>query len=262
MLFSIITVTYNSSKYLAETMNSVLTQDFADFEYIIVDGGSTDGTLEIIKEFAAQNGCIRWMSEPDNGISDAFNKGIALATGDVIGILNSDDTYSEGALSAVATVFTNDQSCDVVHGDMLRFQGDTSLYRLKPATVDDRIWHDMPINHPATFVRRDTYKKVGLFDTKLKVAMDYELMLRIYIADCRFCYLEQILANMRYGGTSDERFMDARREVYAVSVKAGYSHWKAAGWFVIKAGMNIIKNLLRKFGLYGIMRLYPKFRRN
>lgn len=261
MRFSIITVTYNSKIYLAETIRSVLTQDYTDFEYIIVDGGSSDGTLEIIKSLAAADDRIRWVSEPDDGISDAFNKGLKLASGDIVGIINSDDTYSAGALSAVAAAFAADPACDVVHGDMLRFQGETPLFRLKPTPIDDRIWHDMPVNHPATFVRRQVYGQIGLFDPRLTVAMDYELVLRLYRAGCRFCYLEQVLANMRYGGASDARFLAARREVFAVTVATGYPRWKAVMWFCVKAGMNITKNLLRKTGLHGLIRLHPKFKK-
>jgi glycosyltransferase involved in cell wall biosynthesis len=262
MRFSIITVTYNSRAFLVETIQSVLSQGFEDFEYIVIDGGSSDGTKDIIRSFAAADSRIRWISEPDEGISDAFNKGIRMAGGDIIGILNSDDTYTAGALASVAAVFDADPTCDVVHGDMLRFQGDTPLFRLKPAPVDERVWHDMPVNHPATFVCRRAYDQVGLFDTRLKVAMDYDLVLRLYRAGCRFCYIERVLANMRYGGASDERFLAARREVFTITVAAGYSCWRAGGWFFIKAGMNITKNVLRKLGLHGLIRLHPKFRKN
>ncbi len=102
MNFSIITVTFNSKRYLEETIRSVLTQAFVDLEYILVDGGSTDGTLDIIRDHAAKDRRIRWISEPDEGIADAFNKGIALASGEIVGIINSDDTYAPGALRAVA----------------------------------------------------------------------------------------------------------------------------------------------------------------
>ncbi len=262
MRFSIITVTYNSKTFLTETIPSVLSQDFGDLEYIFIDGGSSDATLDIIRSFAAADRRIRWISEADEGISDAFNKGLRMACGDIIGILNSDDTYAAGALAAVAAFFDADPLCDVVHGDMLRFQGDVPLFRLKPAPVDERVWYDMPVNHPATFVRRRAYDQVGLFDTRLKVAMDYDLVLRLYRAGCRFRYIDKVLANMRYGGASDERFLAARREVFAVTVAAGYPRWRAGGWFVIKAGMNVTKNVLRKLGLHRLMRLHPKFRKN
>ena len=260
MTFSVITVTYNSGKHLEETMSSVLGQEFDDLEYILVDGGSTDTTLDIIRRHAVRDDRVRWVSEPDEGIADAFNKGITMAHGDIVGILNSDDTYAPGALAAVAAAFAAHPSCDVVHGDMLRFQGHTPLFRLKPGPVDGHIWHDMPLNHPATFVRHQVYDRLGLFDKQLRVAMDYELVLRLFRAGCRFHYLERVLASMRYGGASDERFLAARREVYAVTVAAGYPRWRAAGWFVVKLGMNIAKNLLRRLGLKRLILLHPKFR--
>jgi glycosyltransferase involved in cell wall biosynthesis len=258
--FSIVTVTFNSACYIDECMKSVLGQDYRDLEYILVDGGSTDGTLETIRRHAACDDRIRWISEPDEGISDAFNKGIRLATGEMIGIINSDDRYAAGALRAVAETFSVHPACDVFHGDILRFEGESPLFRLKPAPVDARIWHEMPLNHPATFVTKRAYARVGLFDARLKFAMDYDLVLRLYLAGCRFCYLDRVLADMRYGGVSDARHIAARREVYAVTVQAGYPRWKASAWFLYRVGMTSVKNLLRRLGLLGLIRLHPRFR--
>lgn len=262
MRFSVITVTYNSSKFLTETIRNVLSQDYRDFEYIFIDGGSTDGTLEIIKGFAAEDDRIRWISEPDDGISDAFNKGLALATGDIVGIINSDDTYSPGALATVAQAYQSDPDSDVFYGNMIRFQGETPLFMLKPGKAGENIWYEMPLNHPSTFVTRRAYMLVGGFNTRMRVAMDYELVLRLYRAGCRFRYIDRVLANMRYGGASDTRFLAARREVFAATVDVGYPLWRAAFWFVFKTGMNITKNLLRKLGLHGLIRLHPKFKKH
>lgn len=259
MKFSIVTVTYNSDVYLAQALDSVLGQEEVELELLVVDGGSTDGTIDVIRRRAEADPRVRWVSEPDEGISDAFNKGIRMAGGEIVGILNSDDVYFSGALRAVAEAFSAHPESDVVHGDMLRFQGERKLFLLKPAPVDDRIWHDMPVNHPATFVRRSAYERVGLFDTGLKVAMDYELVLRLYCAGCRFHYLKRTLAGMRYGGASDERFLAARREVFRVTVAAGYPRWRAAGWFLLKTCQNMTKNLLRRTGLTRLLMLHPKF---
>lgn len=258
--FSIITVTFNSARYLYETMASVLAQDFPDLEYILVDGGSTDGTLDIIKEHAARDGRIRWLTEPDEGIADAFNKGLELATGEVVGIINSDDTYRPGALRAVAETFAAQPDCDVFHGDMLRFQGGRPLFLLKPSDVERHIWHEMPLNHPATFVTLRAYRKVGGFDTGLKVAMDYDLVLRLFRAGCRFCYIDRMLANMRYGGASDAGFMSGLREVREVSIKARYPYWKAYFWFSWRVIKVSLKNILRRMGLFRFMRIHPRFR--
>jgi glycosyltransferase involved in cell wall biosynthesis len=261
MTFSIVTVTFNSERYLEETIESVLSQDFGDFEYLIIDGGSTDRTLDIIRRHAAKDSRLSWISEPDRGISDAFNKGIARAKGEIVGILNSDDTYAPWALRAVAEAYAARPECDVFHGDMLRFQGDTPLFLLKAGRVGENIWHGMSLNHPATFVTRRAYEKVGLFDPELKVAMDYDLALRLYTRGCRFHHIDRVLASMRYGGTSDDRFMDGLRELYAVTVREGYPRWKARLWFLHRVAMSSAKNILRRLGLHGLIRLHPRFRK-
>lgn len=259
MRISIITITFNSKRYLEETIQSVLSQDYPDFEYLLVDGGSTDGTLDIIKDYSEMDTRLRWVSGPDEGIADAFNKGIAAATGDLIGIINSDDTYVPGALCAVAESYAAHPECDVFHGDMLRFQGDQPLFLLKPSDVERNIWHEMPLNHPATFVTARAYRKVGGFDKTFRVAMDYDLLLRLAKAGYRFCYIDRVLANMRYGGESDASFLAGLREVFRSSVREGYPRHKAYLWMYFKVMLGHVKNFLRKTGLYSLMRLHPKF---
>jgi glycosyltransferase involved in cell wall biosynthesis len=260
MLFSIITPTMNSAARLEETIRSVLDQADVALEYLLIDGGSNDETLAIIRRHAAADERIRWVSEPDQGIADAFNKGIALAQGEVIGIINSDDLYEVGALSAVWDHFQADPDCDLVHGDMLRLEGDQPLFRMVPGPPAETIWREMPLNHPATFVRVERYRELGGFDGALRLTMDYELVLRYYRAGCRFCYLPRILARMRYGGASDNQFLAVRRELFRVTVAAGYPRWKAAVWYLRYAAAGSIKLLLRRSGLYVLMRLHPKFR--
>lgn len=258
--FSIITVTRNSIDFVEDAIKSVLLQNVFSLEYIIIDGGSTDGTIGIIERYAELDSRIRWISEPDKGISDAFNKGIRMASGDIIGILNSDDRYTPDTLKLVAEAVVAHPECDVFHGNMLRFEGDTPLFMLKPSDVECNIWHEMPLNHPATFVSKRAYTAVGPFDTGLKIAMDYDMILRIFVAGFKFEYIEAVLAHMRYGGVSDERFMAARREVLAITLREGYPRLKAYIWFVYKIGMNSIKVVLRRLGLHSVMRLHPKFR--
>ncbi|RNC72777.1 MAG: glycosyltransferase [Desulfuromonadales bacterium] len=259
MIVSVITVTLNSERHLEEAMESVLAQEWPELDYVIVDGGSTDGTLAIVRRLAEGDPRIRWISEPDRGISDAFNKGIALARGELIGILNSDDTYAAGALRAVAEAFAANPECDVFHGDMARFEGDRELFVLKPAGPGPATWHEMPLNHPATFVTRRAYDDVGTFDLGLRVAMDYDLVLRLYRHGCRFHYLPQVLAGMRYGGASDERLLAVAREVYAASVRLGYPRWRAGFWSGVRVGKGVVKRILRRLGLHGVMRLHPRF---
>ena len=261
MTFTIITITFNSREYLEETIRSVIAQDFPDLEYIIIDGGSTDGSLDIIREYADRDPRIHWTSEPDEGIADAFNKGIARATGEIVGILNSDDTYLPGTLAAVAEAYRSHPDCVVFHGDMLRLQGNRVLFRLVPADVATHIWREMPLNHPTVFVTRSAYEKVGAFDAKVLIAMDYDLMLRLYKSGCRFHYIAQPLAAMRYGGASDAKCLDGLREVRSIAIREGYPRGKAWFWFGFKVTISTIKNMLRSLGLYSLMRLHPKFRK-
>ena len=260
-MFSIVTVTLNSKNNLCEALDSVRHQDYINFEHLIVDGGSSDGTVEIIRKYAADDNRVRWISEADDGIADAFNKGIRMASGNIIGILNSDDRYATGALKMVAEAVALHPECDIFHGDMLRYQDDTPLFLLKSSDVQRNIWHEMPLNHPATFVTRKAYQQVGLFDTRLKLAMDYDMILRLYRAGFCFWHIDEVLAHMRYGGISDERMMDGLKEVYWASVRQGYPEWKAAYWMMHKGGLRCCKLLLRKLGLYSLMRLHPKFKR-
>lgn len=260
MIFSIITPTMNSAAHLEATITSVLTQQGVEFEYLLIDGGSTDETLAIIKRYAAVDDRIRWISEPDRGISDAFNKGIQLAKGGVIGIINSDDLYEQGALALVSEQFTQHPHCDLVHGDMLRVEGERPLFRMVPGPVGSLIWREMPINHPATFVKAACYRKWGGFDTGLSLTMDYELVLRFYRAGCCFCYLPRLLARMRYGGASDNRFRAVRGELLRVTIASGYPRWKAVWWYIYYLLAGTLKLLLRRTGLHAVMRLHPKFR--
>ena len=261
MKFSIITITFNSRQHLAETIESVLLQDQTDFEYVIVDGGSTDGTLEIIREYAAADPRIRWISEPDDGIADAFNKGLRMARGEIVGILNSDDYYLTWALASVAEASRTHPDCDIFHGDMLRLDGETALFRLVPAVVERSIWHEMPLNHPATFVTRRAYERVGGFDATIRIAMDYDMMLRLYKSGCRFYHIPHPLAAMRYGGASDNKHLVGLREVRTIAIREGYPLPKAWFWFCYKAGISSVKNLLRRLGLFGLLHLHPRFRK-
>jgi glycosyltransferase involved in cell wall biosynthesis len=259
MKISIITVTYNSEEYLEQCIASVLGQELVDLEYILVDGCSSDATLAMIEKAAQADPRLRWISEPDRGISDAFNKGLALATGELIGILNSDDAYAAGALAMVGEAYARHPECDVFHGDLLRFKADTPLFRLAPGALDDSIWHEMPLNHPATFVTRRAYAAVGGFDISLRLAMDYDLVLRLYQARLGFHYIPAVLAHMRYGGASDDHFVGARRELYGITVRAGYSPLKAGFWFACSVARGCVKNLLRRTGLGRLLQLHPRF---
>ena len=205
MKVSIITCTYNSSKTIADTITSVNEQTYNNIEHIIIDGASKDDTIKIINNLP--NRIKKIISEDDNGIYDAMNKGISIASGKIIGILNSNDVYAErGILEKVVRTFES-QKCDALYGDLdyvtqndinfviRRWKG--SLYKMG---LFAKGWHPP---HPTFFVKREIYKKYGLFDISLDVSADFELMLRfIERNNISIFYLNEILVKMRYGGES------------------------------------------------------------
>ncbi len=208
MKLSIITVTYNSERTLRDTMESILSQTFQDFEYIIVDGSSKDATLDIIREYEPLfRGKMRYVSEPDKGIYDAMNKGFAMATGDVIGILNSDDFFtSDDVLQAVVDGFAGEY-VDAVYADIHYVNTDdlTKCVRYYSSSVF-RPWmmrFGMIPAHPSFYCRKAVYDQYGSFDTTYRIAADFEILLRlIFIHRIRMRYVKKDFVTMRLGGAS------------------------------------------------------------
>lgn len=205
MRVSIITATYNSAATIAETMQSVEAQDHPHIEHIIVDGHSVDETLEIIEQYPHTATLI---SEKDEGIYDAMNKGIRASTGDIIGILNSDDLYVDAhVISKIVTTF-QDPAIQVCYADLeyVDAQNSSRVTRTwKSGNFNARsfYWGWMP-PHPTFFVRRSVYDQVGLFNTRLRSAADYEIMLRILVKyQLPVAYLPEVIVKMRTGGMSN-----------------------------------------------------------
>ena len=242
MKFSLITVTYNSDKTLIYTIKSVLSQTYPNIEYIIVDGASKDNTVSIIKEYEPKfNGRMKWISERDKGLYDAMNKGIRMATGDVVGILNSDDLFMDDkVLADIAAAF--DGQTDAMFGN---------LYFVNQEDVNQivRVWKGSPYKsfksgwhpaHPTFYVRREVYETYGGFDTTFDVSADFELMLRfIEKHGIRTKYLDRYMVRMRMGGESTG------------SIKN-----------IIRGNKNIFrafrKNEIKVSPLYPVYRLLPK----
>lgn len=205
MTISIITATYNSAQTVADTLTCMSRQGYRSIEHIIVDGASKDNTLEIVGRFPH---VARVVSEKDNGIYDAMNKGIGLATGEVVGILNSDDVYTDEEVVAKVMSAFEDPSVDAVYGDLQYVSKDNldkvvRTWRSGRFSKEKFYYGWMP-PHPTFFVRRSVYDKVGLFNCALRSAADYELMLRILVKyDHKVCYISQVLVKMRTGGMSN-----------------------------------------------------------
>jgi glycosyltransferase involved in cell wall biosynthesis len=204
-LFSIITACFNSVRTLPQTLASVRSQVDTIFEHLIIDGGSTDGSLDVVK---ASLPLSQIVSEPDDGIYDAMNKGIMRAKGEILGILNADDFYaSSDVLAKVALVF-EDPSVHACFGDLVyvdsRDTGEVVRYwRSGGCEMRKFFWGWMP-PHPTFFVRRSIYERYGLFNLKLGSAADYELMLRFLVKfKIKAIYLPEVLVKMRTGGVSN-----------------------------------------------------------
>lgn len=210
MKISIITATYNSGATIRDTLESVLAQSYGDYEHLIVDGASKDNTLDIVSEYALKyDGRLKVISEKDKGIYDAMNKGIRIATGDVIGILNSDDFYT--SKDVLASVAKEIQDVDAIYGDThyvspenlnksVRYYSSKGFRRWKM-----RLGF-MPA-HPSFYCRRAVYTRYGLFDLDFKVAADFEQLLRlIYVNEIYTKYIPKDFVTMRTGGASTSGF--------------------------------------------------------
>lgn len=211
---SIITICYNSEKTLETTILSVINQSYDNWEYIIIDGGSKDGTVDIIKKY--QKNISYWVSEPDKGISDAFNKGIRVATGEIIGIVNSDDQYLPGALQVIADNY--DPAIDVYRGAILiHDEGNKMDYTYQPSMKFRKLPIKVNVCHLPTFITKNAYEKYGSYSTEFKLAMDLDLLRRFYRAGAKFKKIDRVLGRFNVGGVSTaagiENGFEERRKV-------------------------------------------------
>lgn len=255
MKITIITATYNSGATLRDTIESVLSQTYLDYEHIIVDGKSKDATLDIIREYEpCYQGKLRWISEPDKGIYDAMNKGIRMATGDVVGLLNSDDFYtSNDVLEHVARALS-DPNVDAIYGDIHYVNDDdlTHCVRYYSSRVFCRGLMRlgfMPA-HPSFYCRRTIYEKYGTFDTSLRVAADFENLLRlIFINRIRAKYIPEDFVTMRTGGASSSGMVSHKRilkeHMVAYKQNGVYSNLFLEGLrYLYKIGEILVSKLL------------------
>jgi glycosyltransferase involved in cell wall biosynthesis len=234
---------YNGAETLRRTIKSVANQTYNHIEYIVVDGGSTDGTVDIIKE----NGetIDYWISEPDEGIYHAMNKGIACAKGEIIGILNSDDWYEPEAVEAAVDAFCASPRSELVHGAMRVWSSSGQGSRLYGSKKE---WSPVlvsPFNHPTCFVLKDVYVDIGRFDIAFETAADYDFMLRFLNSGKRELYLDTVLANFREGGVSTDTPFSPYSQIWNVLRKNRYpplSRVKAIGFRIVRDIMAVLLN--------------------
>jgi len=229
--FTLITICWNAAKTLRRTVDSVLAQSRLPQEYLFVDGGSTDGTLELLETCrplletrGVKMQILHQHCPPEAaGIPDAWNQGLAAATGGVIGLLNADDWYEPETLATVMDAFRSQPDCEaVVCPVAFRTAEGTLLYTLPPRPLTQLAWR-MTLPHPGCFFTRGLYDRVGLYDTRYRISADYDFAWRCRKANVRFHFLPKALVNMQAGGLADTGRARARRETLAIARK--YAPW-------------------------------------
>jgi glycosyltransferase involved in cell wall biosynthesis len=251
-LVSIITISYNAGKHIKGAIESVLGQTYPHIEYIVIDGGSSDNTVEVIRQYESK--LAYWISEPDNGISDAFNKGLKMAKGEIIGLINADDWYEPDTVQTIVQII---QSSDIAYGDLHLYKGNRSDFILKGShRLLDKT---MSVNHPTVFVKKEVYGKFGVFDEKYQCAMDYDLMLRFKVNNCSFVYIPKVLANMRWEGASDKNWLLGCRET--LWIKNHYYPSRKVGnflYFLKHVAAIALPKYLESLNLHFIIKGYRK----
>lgn len=226
---SIITPTYNSGDTIDATIEALLRQDFSDFEYIVIDGLSNDDTVKRIEKFIPRfetKGIkVTIISEPDKGVYDAMNKGIALSKGELIGITNSNDWYEDNALSTMWSKFTDgviDRQNSIIYGIERVWKND-KIYNLQRRGADFISEGVLP--HSTAFVSREVYNKFGVFDISVKILADYDFMSRCYTAGVNLECVDVVISNFRLGGISSSYF-DFYADYYSIQRKYNFINHK------------------------------------
>lgn len=201
---TIITVVYNGAPFLEEAIQSIIAQNYSNLEYIVIDGGSDDGSVNIIKKYREH--IDYWVSEPDGGIYDAMNKGIAQSNGEIIGILNSDDILIEGALEKIFQAFLQKPEVDYVYGSVQRIKKTGDEYaRIEPIKKEEFVakkYQQIPFPHPSLYVKKQVFDQIGVYNTSYTLNADYDFILRLLDADLKGIELEFPVAKYRDGGRS------------------------------------------------------------
>lgn len=259
-LVTLITIAWNRGHTIERAINSIVAQTYPSIEYVVVDGGSTDNTLDILRRHDGD--ITKWISEKDRGISDAFSKGISMASGEIIGFLNSDDQHLPEAVErSVETLLAHPESgfsfadCTFYDGSNPAFtiHGDPNYSALLDRT--------MPlVNHPTMFVRREVYEQFGLFRKHFRIAMDYDFLLRIHRGGVRGIHVPQVLTHMYMGGISSTHVVRAYRECLTVALDHRAPAIPAVAHFATSAVGHYGKRALLSVGAEGLMRRLEKWR--
>lgn len=241
---SLLVTVYNAKENLAVTLKSIEEQDYQNIEVVIVDGASTDGTVDLIRQFENRTAhraglTLQWVSEPDNGLYDAMNKAYGLSSGDIIAVCNDRLCRTESVSSLVEAVEAGGQSCVGAHSDLVYVDGERVVRRWHMG--EGRLSKGWMPGHPTLFLKRQVYEKYGLYDTSYRCAADYEFMVR-FLKDenNRLAYVPEVLVAMFYGGTSNAGIRN-----YLVSFWEGYQALKRNGvgfpmWITLRRSVRVL----------------------
>jgi glycosyltransferase involved in cell wall biosynthesis len=248
---SIVTICFNAVEHIEATIASVLIQGIPGLEYIIIDGGSTDGTIDVIRKYEKQ--LAAWVSEPDEGISDAFNKGIALASGELVGLLNAADYYVPGALKELLSIY---KGSDVIYGNMRTLVEGKSNGDFHPD--HQKLKSDMTLCHPATFIRKDAYLRYGDYRSDYRLAMDYELLLRFLLAGAAFEKIDLVLTEMSMDGVSNVHWKAALDEVHLAQKEQMGTNLARSLRAKLRTQRRLLAHRLERSGLGTLVTAYQK----
>jgi glycosyltransferase involved in cell wall biosynthesis len=247
-LLSVITVTFNAGKYLEETILSIVNQTFRDIEFIIIDGGSTDETIDIIKKYESK--ISYWTSEDDEGVFDAMNKGIDIASGKWINFMNAGDCFFEHDTLAKVASLLEKSNVEIVYGNTV-IKYDESYKKTKILSPDLKFDFGLPFCHQSVFVRSDLYKSAK-FNTEYQIYSDYDFFLNCFKKKCAFSFVSEIIAIYNCGGLSSQRSLKHYKELYSISCQEdNVLHSTKVLTFILN---DIIKELLKTFLPLSIVR--------
>lgn len=239
---SIITVCFNSEKFIEETINSVLSQDYENLQYIIIDGGSNDKTMDIVQKYKSQISTI--VSEPDKGISDAFNKGIRYAEGDLIGIVNSDDILLPNALKKLAEHYEQGKY-DIYRGNLIIWNSESgNKYKEIPSMSFSTTPVFISVAHESSFVTSEAYKKYGLYDINLHYTMDLDFFIRAYKKGAIFKQINEDFTMFRIGGATSTSMWKKQKDYIKMSKNNNASSLHAYSYYTVLLLIDICKRIL------------------
>ena len=258
MKLTIVTISYNAEKDIEKTIKSVLKQTLPIYEYIFIDGKSADKTYDIIMSYKAEiegKGIkFRCVSERDKGISDAFNKGIRLATGDFIGLINANDELLPRTCE-ILQKYNDLENVDILYGNCIWVDGKHDLkYISKPKHNLDDLLYRMVLIHPSTFIKRATYERIGVYDITYKYCMDKELLYRMYKAGAKFAYIDKPLTKFKAGGVSDTNAIAVFKEGSRMALSYGEPKLKVKIIECKKMAKTFVANRCKRFRFYKIIK--------